>query len=67
MNWTIDVPTKPGWYWVVCDNCVQMVELDEYDFWNGPLFGFWTGDVVRYTAKDSKFWMGPIEPPEMPE
>lgn len=72
MEWSLERPNKPGWYWVrLCESTVIGTEprlgLVGHNGW------CWTpNDGLRETGaflitKTGALYAGPIEPPPLPE
>lgn len=67
MEWTTQLPTKPGWYWQWNEEYgILIIELEEIDgriVWR-PYYDL--GPYVDMSSSES-YWMGPIEQPEPPK
>lgn len=65
MEWTKEVPTVDGWYWVrvfgkFSDPCPWLLDDGKWDD---------CGDKVEWPVSDADFTLfyGPIEPPPLPK
>lgn len=74
MEWTQELPTKPGVYWVHGDEWVNIVRVDppyySTESWDryASVERFGTGDSyeLRYLKQEEWWWYGPMERPEPP-
>lgn len=74
MEWTKDLPTKPGWYWIVplrdddlsgrTPPYAVLVEQEGPRFFRYWVPGMDYADPVESIA--GAYWFGPIEPPALP-
>ena len=63
MNWTKDKPTKPGIYWVCCEEVVTICEVcQEGKGLEVTYMGDETYDDLNWMKNCS--WLGPLMPPE---
>src|SRR5574341_814519 len=75
MEWSTDVPVKPGVYWahgfvrVSVNNIQEVVEivslqyLDNEDVKDRSLFVFLFGDEMIHSVSDYTDWIGPLDVP----
>ncbi len=65
MEWTTEPPAKSGWYWVWNAEIdrLQMVQVDIFPFYIDTYEGGGEPTCSHYFSH----WLGPIEPPELPE
>lgn len=67
-EWSSDLPTKPGWYWVIGgrssdEDLVLLEELDNQIVW----FPFYDMGPTTDLASIGEWWMGPLDPPKIPK
>lgn len=60
-----DAPTGPGWYWVYEWLCGGVEIVYAHD--NGTILELGIDDVVEIAEFKGYKWLGPIEPPEVPD
>lgn len=68
IQWTKDVPTEPGFYWVFMGGGLSVAEIFSYTI-DGKLTCQVVGVEEDHLPSESEgiWWMGPIDTPELPE
>lgn len=61
MNWTKEIPTVGGWYWVMCSYTkVKFIEfIQDGSYWDDAI-----GDSFPFTYEQGYEFYGPLEEPK---